>query len=375
MDIGLPKERRPFEFRVGLTPATVRTLTEQNHRVYVENGAGESAGFHNDEYERAGGIIVYDEEEIYARPDLLAKFSRPMYSELQMMKEGIILMGFLYLHATKRDKIDLIMDKKITSISTELIYDNNEYPVLGSVTSLAGQLLPPIAFQYLNNLHDGSGILLGGAPGIPPADVVIIGCGNAGFEAAKNFLNSGAQVTVLDRDLNRLKIIHRFLGGGSRIVSMLSTKFSIEKVVKYADVLILAIQTPGKRTPVLISEEMVKTMKPRSIIIDLSIDQGGCAETSRITNHGSPTFIKHNVIHYCVPNLSSIVARTASYAYNNALRPYLCSVVNNPLEMIKKDSILSSGLVTYKGEIVHPSLKQRVEASASSEKTYFATDN
>ena len=370
MDIGLPKERRPFEFRVGLTPVSVRTLKDLGHRLYIEKGAGEAAGFSNEDYESAGGTIVYNEEEVYIRPDLLVKFSRPTYVELQMMKENLIIMGFLYLHATKRDKIELIYEKKITSISCELIKVNNDYPVLGAISSLAGQVLPSIASQHLDNLHSGPGIVLGGAPGVPPAEVVIIGCGNAGFEVARNFIQVGAQVTVLDRDPNRLKELHRSLGMGSRVVSMLSTKFSIEKAIKFADVLVLAVQVPGERSPILITEQMVKTMKNRSMIIDLSIDQGGCSETSRLTNHKSPTFIKHGVIHYCVPNLTSIVARTASHAYNNSLRPFLCKIANSSnVKELVSDPIIKTGIVTYKGEISHASLQHKLDTSVTPEES------
>ncbi|MHA2103443.1 MAG: NAD(P)-binding domain-containing protein, partial [Candidatus Hodarchaeales archaeon] len=340
------------------------------HRVYVENDAGEAAGFHNEAYEQAGGIIVYDEEEIYGRPDLLVKFSRPMYSELQMMKEGMILMGFLYLHATKRDKIELILEKQITSISCELIRTNGDHPVLGAISALAGQLVPQIASQHLNNLHGGPGVVLGGGPGIPPAEVVIIGCGNAGSEIARNFIQVGAQVTVLDPNPSSLKRLHQSLGMGSRVVTMLSMQSTIEKVVKYADVLVLAVQIPGKRSPILITEEMVKTMKSRSVIIDLSIDQGGATETSRLTNHKSPTFVKHGVIHYCVPNLSSIVARTASYAYNNAFRPFICKIADSKdVKELISDPIIKTGIVTYKGEVSHPSLQKKVDSSVSLEET------
>lgn len=365
MDIGVPKERRPFEFRVGLTPSSVRVLVSEGHRVYVENDAGKNAGFNNEEYERVGAIILYDEEEIYARPDLLVKFSRPMYSEIQKMKDRQILLGFLQLHASKRDKLDLLVEKKITAIGCEFLYDGNTYPVLSSMSMLSGQLTVSIASQLLNNLNGGLGILLGGAPGIPPAEVVIVGCGAAGCEIAKNFLITGAQVTVLDTDVNRLKPIYHSSIFGSKFVTMVSNTINLEKTVKFADVLVLAVQVPGKRTPILITEDMVRSMKPRSIIIDLSIDQGGCAETSHPTNHGSPTFTKYGVIHYCVPNMSSIVARTASYAYNISLLPFILSLVNSGLDGLDNNAMLRSALLTYKGNIIHKSLQIRIGNSIS----------
>ena len=365
MDIGVPKERRPFEFRVGLTPSSVRVLVSEGQRVYIENDAGKNAGFSNEEYQRAGAIILYDEDEIYARPDLLVKVSRPMYSEIQKMKNQQILLGFLQLHASKRDKLDLLVEKKITAIGCELLSDGNTYPVLASMSMLSGQLTVSIVSQLLNNLNGGLGILLGGAPGIPPAEIVVVGCGSAGSEVAKNFILAGAQVTVLDNNLNKLQSIYNSSFFGSKVVTMVSSPINLEKTVRFADVLILAVQVPGKRTPILITEDMIKSMKPRSIIVDLSIDQGGCAETSRPTNHGSPTFVKHGVIHYCVPNMSSIAARTASYAYNNTLITFLQSLINSGLEGLDTNALLRSALLTYKGTIVHKSLQVRLESSIS----------
>ncbi|HKZ43208.1 MAG TPA: alanine dehydrogenase, partial [Candidatus Hodarchaeales archaeon] len=361
MDIGVPKERRPYEFRVGLTPSSVRALTGLKHRVYIEKDAGAAAGFSNDSYERAGGIIAYDSDEIYGRPDLLVKFSRPTYSEIQLMKEGIIVVGFLHFHASKRDKIELIVRRKISALSCELLEEHGEFTVLGAVSSLAGQMTPAIAAQCLNNLHGGSGILMGGAPGIPPAEVVVVGCGNAGSESARFFANAGAQVTVLDRDLSRLKSIYRSLYCSGKIITMLSTQSNLEKTARFADVLVLAAQIPGKRSPIVITEEMVKTMKQKSVIIDLAVDQGGNCETSHPTTHSSPTFEKHGVIHYCVPNMTSIVARTSSYAYNNALLPYLIKLVSeDSRKALESDPILSRAVVTLEGTIIHPSLKERL---------------
>ena len=366
MDIGVPKESRPFEFRVGLTPTSVKLLVEMGHRVYVEQDAGSMAGYTNLQYEHAGGIIVYDKEEIFVRPDIIIKFSRPTYEEIDLMRDGIVLMGFLHLHASKRDKLELMKEKKITVLSYELAHDsNNEYCLLKSISTIAGKLIPTIAGQLLTNLHGGAGIILSGAPGIPPAEVVIIGAGNAGSTIAKQFVNIGAQVTVLDNNIKQLDKLTDLTG--AKIVTMISTPHNLEKVMTYADIVITCAQTAGNLAPIIISDDHIKSMKERAILIDLAIDGGGNSTTSRPTTHGSPTYVKYNVIHYCVPNISSIVARSASYALNNILIHYLMKLLEsgekNIVERLKSDSFWKTGIVFLEGQPMHETIKSRLNQS------------
>ena len=365
MFIGVPKESRPFEFRVGLTPASVKVLVEMGHTVYIEQDAGSMAGYSNIQYEQVGGTIVYDREEIFVRPDILIKFSRPTYEEITMMRDGIVIMGFFHLHASKRDKIELLKDKKITVISYELLQDENEYVILKPISCLAGKLIPTIAGQLLTNLHGGSGIILAGAPGIPPAEVVIIGAGNAGSSIARQFINIGAQVTILDKNLRQLERISDKTG--AKVVTMLSSASNVAKAVAYADIVVTCAQSVGNIAPIILNDDHIKSMKERSVLIDLAIDNGGNSTTSRPTNHGSPTYIKYNIIHYCVPNISSIVARSASYALNNSILPYLTKLLDQTniglIKTLKTDPFWKTGIVILEGEIIHDSLKTRLKQS------------
>lgn len=361
MDVGVPKESRPFEFRVGLTPSSVKTLVELGNRVYIEENAGSQAGYTNLQYEQAGAIIIYDREEIFARPDILIKFTRPTFEEITLMRENLIIMGFFYLHASKLDKLDLLKQKKITVISYELLKD-----ILKPISIIAGKLIPTIAGELLTNLHGGAGIILSGAPGIPPAEVVIIGAGNAGKTIAKEFVDIGAQVTVLDNDIHQLEKLSDVIG--PRMVTMLSTNHNLEKVMTFANIVITCAQTIGQTAPIILTDDLVKSMKERSVLIDLAIDSGGNSTTSRPTNHGSPTYIKYNVIHYCVPNISSIVARSASYSLNNTIIPHLISLLDNSnksiIEKLKSNEFWKQGIIILEGQAVHDSIQTRLNKSA-----------
>lgn len=351
MDIGVPKESRAFEYRVSLTPSAVSNLVQLGNRIYVENDAGSFAGFSNLDYEKSGAIIVYDKEEIFMRPDVLIKVSRPTYEEIELMKDELILFGFMHLHAAKSDKMGLIKKKKITVIAFELLQENKDHPILKTISNLAGKMIPNIAGQLLTNLHGGSGIVISGAPGIPSAEVVIIGAGNAGTTISREFINIGAQVTVLDKNIKRLEKIHSIVD--QRIITMLNTPQNLAKATSFADILVSCASTTGNKAPIIFNDDLIKSMKERSVFIDISIDQGGNSTTSRPTNHGSPTYIKYNVIHYCVPNISSIIARSASYALNNALTPYLTKLFSDPgsdiFKKLNQDDFWKSGLVCNKG--------------------------
>lgn len=357
MDIGIPRERREGEYRVGLTPIGVQLLTAEGHTCYVERGAGLGAGFSDRDYELAGGKVVYSTQEAYGRAELVLKVARPTAEEADWLVEGQTVMGLLHLAAARRSRVETLLQKKITAIGYEMIQlADGSLPVLTPLSQAAGRMTAQVAAMLLQNDRGGKGILLSGVPGVPPAEVVIVGAGTLGTYAARAFLGIGATVYLLDKDLARLQQVDSMLNGC--VVTMVSHEFNLRKVVKFADVLIGAILVPGARTPIVITREMVRTMKPRSVIMDLSIDQGGCVETSRPTTHRVPTFIEENVIHYCVPNMTAVVARTATHAFNNAAWPYIQAVTRKGVEQaIIDDLSLAHGVNTRGGEVVSAALK------------------
>ncbi|HSO12924.1 MAG TPA: alanine dehydrogenase, partial [Anaerolineales bacterium] len=326
MNIGIPKERRPFEFRVGMSPAGVEILTQKEHQVYVEHEAGVGAGFSDLEYEKAGARISYSADEVFGRADLLLKVARPTKEEIEWLRPGTTIAGFLHLASTQRDKVDLLLEKRITSIAYEQIeLADGSLPVLRPFSEIGGSMSATIAARFLQCNRGGKGILLGGVPGVPPAEVVILGSGVVATYATKSFLGLGAHITVIGIDLAGLQKLHdRFPG----IVTMLSSQRNIERATAYADVVVGAVHVSGQRSPVLVSRKMVQNMKPRSVIVDLSIDLGGCIETSRPTTHELPVYVEENVTHYCVPNMPSVVARTATHAFVNAAMPYINNITN-----------------------------------------------
>lgn len=356
MDIGIPRERRSYDSRVGLTPAGVELLTAEGHTCYVELGAGLGAGFSDRDYEKAGARIVYSGEEAYGRAELVLKVARPTSDESKWVRDGQIIMGFLHLAAGQRDKVRLLLDRHVTAIAYETVEnDDGSLPVLAPMSLIAGRMCPHIAATLLQNDHGGKGVLLGGVPGVPAADVVILGAGMFGTNAARAFLGAGARVVVLDHDLNKLHRIDELFSG--QVTTMVSHSFNIRKVVTFADVLVGAVLVPGARSPILVSREMVASMRPRSLIMDVSIDQGGCVETSRPTTHGTPTYVEENIIHYCVPNMSGVVGRTATHALNNATWPLIQQIVREGLDAAAKaSSALARGVATRNGRIVNPAL-------------------
>jgi alanine dehydrogenase len=356
MDIGIPRERRESEYRVGLTPIGVQLLTAEGHAVYVERDAGVGAGFSNRDYEQAGARIVYQPQEAFGRADLVLKVARPTAEECEWLREGQTLMGLLHLAAARRSRVETLLEKGVTAIGYEMIQnEDGSLPVLSPLSQVAGRMLVQVAATLSQNDKGGKGILLSGVPGVPPAEVVIIGAGTLGTCAARAFLGIGAKVYLLDRDLQRLQAVDTLLD--SRVITMVSHEFNVRKVVRFADVLIGAVLVPGQRSPLIVTREMVQSMKPRSVIIDMSIDQGGCVETIRPTTHKSPTFVEHGVIHCGIPNFPSVVARTATHAFNNAAWPYIQAVTRLGIAAaLEAIPALARGLNTRGGEIINPAL-------------------
>lgn len=352
MYIGIPKESRPFEYRVGLSPAGVEILTQSGHQVFVEHDAGVGAGFSDREYEKAGARVAYSAEEVFGRADLLLKISRPLKKEMEWLKDGAILAGLLHLASSSQDQIDLLLEKKITALAYEQVQDaSGALTVLRPFSLICGAMIPQIAARLLQNNWGGKGVLLSGLPGVPSAEVVIIGGGVVGMSATQAMLGAGAQVTVIDKSLSVLeKISERF----PRAVTMISTKRNLERATAFADVVIGSVLVSGQRAPIVVTREMVRAMKPRSIIIDVSIDQGGCVETSRPTTHEHPTFVEEGMVHYCVPNIPGVVARTASHVFLNAAIPYILEVANKGIEeAIKEFPAIEAAINTHNGKLVN----------------------
>jgi len=362
MNIGVPREQRTMEYRVGLTPAGVELLTREGHTCYVEREAGLGAGFSDYDYERAGARIVYTSDEVFGRADLLFKVTRPTDEEMEWVPEGQTMCGFFHLASARRVKITMMLEKKVTAIAYETIQkDDGSLPVLKPMSQVGGRMVAQVGAALLQNNHGGKGILVGGVPGVPSAEVVILGAGTAGTEAARAFAGLGASVYVLDKNLERLQEIDRLFGG--RVITMMSHTFNIAKVVRFADIVVGAVLVPGERTPILVTREMVRSMRPRSVIMDISIDQGGCVETSRPTTHASPTYVEEGVLHYCVPNMSGVLARTATHAFNNAAWPHMLNIVRLGLDgALEQDPALARGVATRDGEILHPGLKAVYES-------------
>ncbi len=349
MRIGIPKETLFEEKRVALAPAGVDALVRAGHSVYIQNGAGDESSFHDLEYQNVGATVVYSLEEVFQRSELVAKITPLTETEADILTENQILFSFLHLALGKKRIIQKLLSKNITAISYELIEDNDRIPVLQSMSEIAGQIALHIGEKYLkSDIPNSRGILIGGISGVAPAAVVILGAGVVGFNAARAAIGRGAQVIVLDKDAYKLRRIQNILG--KNITTVVANPFTIARGVKFADVLIGAIQVSGIKSPHVVTEEMVKTMKKGAVIIDISIDQGGCVETSYPTSISDPVFVKHNVIHYCVPNIPALVSRTASYGLTNTSIKYLMEIAENGLtNALLGDEGLANGVCFHQG--------------------------
>ena len=323
-------------------------LSEQGHLCFVEHGAGLGAGFSDQDYENAGGRIAYSPHEIFGRADLLLKVARPLREELEWLRPRSAIAGLLHLGSARQDKIDIMLENNLTAIAYEQIQlPDGNVPIRRPLSQIGGRLAAQIAARLLQNNAGGKGILLEGVAGVPPAEVVVIGAGVVGSCAARAFLGMGAHVTVLDTDLEALEKIFDWRLG---VVTMTSTPLNVTRACAYADVVVGAVLVTGEPPPIVVSREMVRAMKSRSILMDISIDEGGCAETSRPTTHEHPTFIEEGVIHYCVPNIPSVVARTSTYAFLNAAFPFILEMANKGVERAISDNpAIEKGTAVHQG--------------------------
>lgn len=358
MTIGILREDSVNEKRVALSPEGVRALAAAGQTVYVEQKAGLASLFSDEEYQRAGGVIVFSPEEVVNRSNIVLKVAPPTVDEVRLFDEGQLLVSFLHLGASQRKIIDALLEQRVTSIAYELIESNRgDLAVLQVMSEIAGQLSMQIAGHFLQSRDGGRGILLGSVPGIAPASVVILGAGTVGRTAARVALGMGAAVTVLDKDLSRLRELEYLFQW--KIATGLANEYAVARAVKHADALIGAVLVKGEKAPYLVTEEMVKEMKPGAVIVDASIDQGGCVETSRPTTLADPVFVRHGVVHYCVPNIPSAVPRTASRGLTNALLPYVQSVAElGVVHALLRDRGFSRGVCTYNGFCVQPALSK-----------------
>jgi len=364
MNIGIPKERRDLEARVGLTPYGIRLLADSNHTCYVERGAGEGAGFSDLDYERAGGRIVYSSEEAYLRSEMILKVTRPTQQEIGWLGEGSILCGFLHLASARRQTVQALLDREITAIAYETIQEpNGNLPVLKPMSEVAGRMAPQLAATFLQSNWGGRGVLLSGVPGIPAARVAIVGAGVLGTNAARAFHGLGADVYVLDRDLERLHQIDELFNG--RVSTMVAYPFNIARVARFAEVLVVAVLVPGARSPMLVTRDIVRSMKKGAVIIDFSIDQGGSLETGRPTTLRDPAYVEEGVVHVCVPNAPGVLPRTSTHAFNNAAWPYIRQIANMGLRQAIEDlPALGVGIATRQGKITSETLAATFEAGS-----------
>ncbi|MCC6751077.1 MAG: alanine dehydrogenase [Deltaproteobacteria bacterium] len=354
MDIGIPKEDGDLELRVGLGTGTVGVLVGRGHRVYVQTGAGLGAGFSDEEYLKAGASIAYSAEELHLRAAMICRVRAPDAQALAHMQPGQILCCFAHLFTAGSAYVQQLRDARITVFGYELLQAiDGSRPVLRPMSVIAGRMLPQLAASLLQS-PQGRGVLLSGIPGIPPGEVVILGAGEVGFNAARGFAGLGAQVTVMDTPARLAEMDQAFDRLGP-IRLVYETAAQLARAVAFADVLIGSVLVGGERSPIIVTEEMVKTMRQWSVIIDVSIADGGCVATSRPTTPRDPTFIKHGVIHCCVPNLPSLVARTASRALGHSAAPYLARLAEAPTRA-QEDPELRTALLLSAGEIVHPGL-------------------
>lgn len=359
MNIGIPKETFKDETRIALSPLAVQTLTQAGHSVYLQKGAGTISFYDDSSYIEAGATLVYSAEEIYGRSGMIVKIERPDDVEAELLEEGQVVLSFLQPAAMEPRRFRSLLERRITAIGYEIMQkDNGDLPIVHSLSEIAGQMTISIAARCLESQSGGRGILLGGAPGVPPAEVVIIGAGTVGRNAARAAVNAGASVTLLDIDVDALRLARRRIDG--TVVTAIATPGHIEKALSYADVLITAIMVRGgQKAPVIVSREMVRAMKKGSVIIDTSIDLGGAVETSRPTTLKNPTYLEEGVVHYCVPNISSAVPRTASRVLTDSVLPYILEIANTGIvSALRHHSILARGVFTHDGHCCNETIAE-----------------
>ena len=354
MEIGVPKETKDQEFRVGLSPDSVQALQEYGHVTFVERGAGLGAGFSDKDYLKAGAKVVETAAETW-QCEMVVKVKEPLPTEYPFMQKGQILFTFLHL-AANRELTEYLIQSGVNAIAYETVETNHQRPLLTPMSIIAGRLSVQFGARYLERQQGGRGVLLGGAPGVRPGRVVILGGGVVGTEAAKMAVGLGAQVQIVDISVDRLAYLETLFG--SRIELLYSSSAEIQRIVPGADLLIGAVLIPGRRPPQLVSRRLVGQMRPGSVIIDVAVDQGGCVETLRPTSHTHPTYTEAGILHYGVPNMPGAVPWTATQALNNSTFPYVCQLAQRGLKALDFDPALAEGLNVTNHQLVHPAVQK-----------------
>ena len=365
MIVGLPKEIKDNEYRVGLTPAGVRALTDAGHQVNVEKNAGEGSGFDDALYQKAGAQIINSADDIWAGADMIVKVKEPIAPEYPRMREGHLLFTYLHL-APDHELTDQLIKRKVTGIAYETITDRRGgLPLLTPMSEVAGRMAIQVGAHYLEKMAGGRGILLGGVPGVPAARVVIIGGGVVGTNAAKIAVGMGAHVTIIDNNLDRLRELDDiFL---SKISTLASSAYMIHDAISSADLIVGAVLVPGAAAPRLVTRNMLKDVPNGAVIVDVAVDQGGCIETTHPTTHSNPTYYVEGVLHYCVANMPGAVPRTSTFALTNATLPYTLKLANQGfLEAISSDAGLKAGVNTFAGHCTYQAVAEAQNLSYTS---------
>ena len=362
MIIGVPKEIKDHESRVGVIPAGVKALTEAGHTVLVETQAGDQSGFPDDEYQNAGAEIVGEAGYVWGKSDMVVKVKEPVEKEYIYFREGLVLFTYLHL-APVRDLTDKLLESKVIGIAYETVRDRqNTLPLLTPMSEVAGRMSVQVGATYLEKERGGRGILLGGVPGVPPAQVCIVGGGVVGTNAAKIALGFGARVTLVDVNLNRLRELDDIFGG--RLYTLASNSYNLAHATREADLVIGGVLIPGSTAPKIVTRAMVSRMKKGAVIVDVAIDQGGCVETARPTSHSDPSYLVDGVVHYCVTNMPGAVPHTSTLALTNSTFPYLLRLANlGAREALKQDAGLADGLNTWLGTLTHRGVAESQDRS------------
>lgn len=351
--VGIPKEIKNHEYRVGATPDVVKALVDSGHKVLVETHAGSKIGYLDSGYQRAGAEIVKTAKELYDRAEMIVKVKEPQESEYPLLREGQVLFTYLHL-APDPQQTKALLERKVIGIAYETVTDNEgRLPLLTPMSEIAGRIAIQAGATALQIANGGKGVLLGGVAGVAPGKVLVIGGGVVGTESARMALGLGADVTVLDTNLSRLRALDALYG--PRLKTLYSSPAALEESLKSADLVVGAVLIPGKLAPKLVKKEHLKVMSPATVIVDVAIDQGGCCETSRPTSHSEPTYHVDGILHYCVPNMPGACARTSTQALTNATLSYVLKIANKGYaQALKEDKGLRNGLNVFFGKVTHP---------------------
>ena len=357
MKIGVPREIKNHEYRVAITPAGVMEMTRNGHEVFIEHDAGIGSSISNDEYVKAGAKMLATADEVWQTGDMIMKVKEPIAAEYDRMREGQLL--FTYLHLAAEQKCtDALLKNKVTGVAYETVeLPDRSLPLLAPMSEVAGRLAPQVGAYSLMRANGGRGVLLGGVPGVKPAKVVVLGGGVSGLHAAQIALGMGADVTILDLNIPRLRQIDLAFNGAIRTLA--SNAFAIENECLAADLVVGAVLVPGAKAPKLVSNDLVSRMKPGSVLVDIAIDQGGCFEDSHATTHADPTYAVHNTVFYCVANMPGAVPNTSTYALTNVTLPYAVALANKGWKQaLKDDKALALGLNTHAGKVTYPAVAE-----------------